>query len=376
MKRIPIYKQIREYILDQLHKQTWQANDQLPSENELSAQFNVSRITIKNALSSLVEEGLIYRIQGKGTFISENAGGEKPTYKPSSPATDTSTGRAHAPRLIGYLTSSLNYSFTTSLLSEVEATLAQQGYHLVFACSHQSQELEEKILRDFVNIGAEGIIVHPVEGETFNEEILRLTLSNFPLVVIDRYLRGVETNCVCSDNVQGGYEATKHLLELGHTHIGFISTQPLGTTSIEDRLMGYEKALSEWRIPMNMDLKLTQLKVYDPENEEAIKAFLHKQKNMTAVVAVNSTIGLQVLNSAAALGIQIPESMSVVMFDDPNPLKTQPTYMKQQAEEIAHEAVRLLLHSINNPTGKKKRVEYPTSLVIGDTTANGSETSQ
>lgn len=368
MKRIPSYKQIRDYILDQLKKQTWKGNDQLPSENELAAQFGVSRITIKNALSSLVHEGVIYRVQGKGTFISENAQGEKPLYKPPI-GENARVEQASRPKLIGYLTPNISNHFTMSLLNEIEGALNKEGYHMVFARTHQSQEVEEKKIRELVAMGVQGIIVYPVEEESFNEEILRLSLSNYPLVVIDRYLRGVDTNCVCSDNIQGGYEATKHLLDLGHTDIGFISTIPSGTTSIEDRLSGYEMALSEKRIPIDSRLKLTHLKVFDQDNAKNIRHFLHTMTSMTAVVTVNATIGQQVLAMAAELNMRVPDQLSVVIFDDLDRLRIQPTYMKQEAGMIAHEAVRLLLQHINSPAEKKRLIEFPTTLIVRDTTA-------
>lgn len=72
-KRIPIYLQIREYITEQIHLGSWKPGDTLPSENELARLFQGSRITVKQALKTLVEEGVVYRVQGKGSFVAEGA---------------------------------------------------------------------------------------------------------------------------------------------------------------------------------------------------------------------------------------------------------------------------------------------------------------
>jgi DNA-binding transcriptional regulator YhcF (GntR family) len=76
INRIPLYKQIYEYLLENIKSGTWHADKPIPSENELSRQFKVSRITIKQALDMLVEKGIVYRIQGRGTFISTDQSGE------------------------------------------------------------------------------------------------------------------------------------------------------------------------------------------------------------------------------------------------------------------------------------------------------------
>lgn len=66
----PLYKQISEYIRQKIEQKEWEIGHKIPTEHELCEQFNVSRITVVKALSRLVEEGLLVREQGKGTFVS------------------------------------------------------------------------------------------------------------------------------------------------------------------------------------------------------------------------------------------------------------------------------------------------------------------
>jgi len=69
---LPIYHQIRRYIKHAVLDRTFQANHQIPPENDLAKQFNVNRITIRQAISSLVDEGLLIRVRGKGTFVTQD----------------------------------------------------------------------------------------------------------------------------------------------------------------------------------------------------------------------------------------------------------------------------------------------------------------
>ena len=68
--RLPIYVQIRTYIYDRIKSGEWKPGDQIPSERDLSSQFGVSRVTIRQALANLEDEDLVRRAQGQGTFVS------------------------------------------------------------------------------------------------------------------------------------------------------------------------------------------------------------------------------------------------------------------------------------------------------------------
>ncbi len=135
----------------------------------------------------------------------------------------------------------LDNRFTANVVSGIESELSKNGYHLLFCKTHDSRELEKQKLKEMISLGVDGIVVYPVSDESYNEDILKLSLDRFPLVVVDRYLRGIETNCVCSDNLQGVYKATNHLIELGHRNIAYINSV-IQTTSLEDRLNGYHSA--------------------------------------------------------------------------------------------------------------------------------------
>ncbi|MBG0964935.1 GntR family transcriptional regulator [Bacillus sp. SRB1LM] len=68
---IPLYHQLIERLKDSIEKGHWTLGDKIPSENQLMEQFSVSRNTVKKAIEELVQEGILYRIQGKGTFVAK-----------------------------------------------------------------------------------------------------------------------------------------------------------------------------------------------------------------------------------------------------------------------------------------------------------------
>jgi GntR family transcriptional regulator len=68
---IPLYHQLMERIKESIEKENWKPGDKIPSENQLMDEYDVSRNTAKKAIEELVQEGILYRIQGKGTFVAK-----------------------------------------------------------------------------------------------------------------------------------------------------------------------------------------------------------------------------------------------------------------------------------------------------------------
>lgn len=374
-QRTPLYSQIRTYINDQIQQLNWKPGDQLPSENELAAQFNVSRITVKTALSELIEEGIIFRVQGKGTFVSTDPSGEPKIYESKLETNATQ-------KLVAFLIPRMSNTFTLKLLDGVEAELAKQGYRVVFCKTHDSQSLEKKILLEMIEMGVRGVIIYPVDGVSYNEEILRMKLNNYPFVVVDRYFRGIDTNSVCTDNFEGARMATDTLISLGHSRIGFLSSQSAGTTSIEDRLSGYERALADRNIPIEHRLRLADFDVEqlniiledgipDEKAVRDIQAFLQSNPDLTALFAINPAIGLTAIAAAKGIGLEIPNDLSIIFFDNyemSGVSAIPPTCIAQEEREIGHEAARLLLSIMENPDQEPRRILLPPKLILRKST--------
>lgn len=380
-KRIPLYLQIREYITDQIQNKVWLAGDRLPSENDLVTQFKVSRITVKNALSKLIEEGVIFRIQGKGSFVSPDVSGEPMIY-------EFKHGKNTKHQLVAFLIPRLSNTFTARLLDSIETELALNGYRVIFCKTHDSQELEKQILREMIQLDVKGIIIFPVEGESYSEEILRMNLNHFPFVVVDRYFRGIETNSVCTDNFEGARMATDMLISLGHRQIGFISNRFAGTTSIEDRLAGYERALADCGIAIEHRLRIVEFEaeqvntildegIPDEQTVLEIQDFISRNPDMTAIFALNPAFGLTTIKAIMGLNLRVPEDISVIFFDnyEMSTLSTiPPTYVGQEEREIGKEAVRLLVSVINDPRQDRRKILLPPRLIVRGSTAPRQET--
>ncbi|QTH41612.1 GntR family transcriptional regulator [Cohnella sp. LGH] len=354
-KRTPLSEQVRAYVLDQIRAGKWREGSRLPSENQLCKQFDVSRITIRGAMDKLVEDGIVYRIQGRGSFVSRAKEGGEPIRYAGRPAEN------RGPQFVAVLIPRLRGLLMTRLVEGIEKALEGSPCRIMLMTTGDSQKQEEEKLKEALAAGAKGIIVYPSDGQTYNEAMLRLSLDRYPIVVIDRYLRGVETNCVCSDHYAGAYEATEHLLRLGHRRIAFVTSPYSGTTSLEERLEGYRQALNDYGVMFDRG------RVIESVEPERLGAILNEQPDLTALFAANEEIGLIAMRMAEAYGRSVPQHLSVIFFDDYDHsqyARIPPTCVAQQGEEIGVQAGRRLLSLIGDPLQDRAMLRVPTKLIV------------
>lgn len=190
-----------------------------------------------------------------------------------------------------------------------------------------------------------------------------------PIVAVDPHVGGSKLPTVDSQNFEGAIEATRHLTVLGHRRIGFLAGRH-DLESARRREAGYREALAEAGIPF--DPGLVQVGAYtEATAEEPARRLLSLDDRPTAIFAANDLSAIQVLRTAAAYGLAVPDDLSVVGFDNiPGSALTEPplTTVDQSIQELGEEAVRILVDLIDGPVGRDEaaatHVTLPTKLVV------------
>ncbi|SFT15959.1 GntR family transcriptional regulator [Paenibacillus sp. BC26] len=384
--REPLYIQIQNYFKDLIITRKLVEDDKIPTEKDLMDQFEVSRITVVNALAELAKDGWIYRIPGRGSFIK----GIPETHIATSAIIEAAVPERTSYRAkIGLVFPFIGDYFAIRLLHGITEILEASKYSVVVMFTYNSKEMEKEVIRELKN-SVDGLIIFPVDAEVYNEEIIALKMQNYPFVLIDRHLPGVETNVVSSDSVQASILAVDHLWSLGHRNIAICSDSPLMTVSVEERIQGYNEALKQKGALINPALILTDFHVNasqgsvnslfttSSENqtilnqEHPLYRFI-KNRMATAYIALNCALGVHILSIAKQVGLRVPEDISIITFDNPSPLLEEfsvLTHIDQSEQEIGREAARLLLQVIDN-RGKQpsyKKIDLQPSLVIRKTT--------
>ena len=379
--------QLYREVLDILRQEITdgQYRDRFPAEKDLQTRFGVSATTVKTALAVLVQEQRIVRIPGRGTFVCD-----------LDKALDGDRSEAIAkvvePRsrgTIGIILPTLRGVIFTHVLFNILQQSAEYGWNPIIALSGSDKGRERELIREYRQTGIDGLLVWPAEGEQYNEELVQLYLSGFPIVLIDRWLPGFDMPCVRSDHRQGARMAAQHLRSLGHQCIALISLgseDPEHTQSVQQRQAGFiEECL------LSSDQPLTPLlwvRPYQADENIAIhvnwlEERLRDHPEVTAAIGVE-TYDVECLRRATVtLDYSIPDRLSVMGFDVGNVesdlqrgwvsyLGSQKwTWIDQCEEQVGRASVELLKECIGadrTPKGQSRSRVLTPIVHIGETT--------
>ena len=363
---LQIYKQLRDDIL--AHK--YFANKRLPTEKEICEKYFVSRITAKKALNQLAEENLIVRVKGKGSFVF-NAGAQG----------NQTTG---SQRILGVIMPDFDDAYGREIFFAIEKQCRKMGVKPMFSCSEGLQHLEAQALDDMITLGVLGILIMPTHGVYYSTKILQLVLEGFPVVLIDRDLRGIPSHFVGTDNVMAAEAACDYLIEAGHKKIGVYSPPYGKTSSLEDRMDGIRQSIQKNNLSSETFCFFSQILNTYPQHKshemftydkEAVKAHLAENPDITAAFAMEYNSAITIRAAAEELGLTVPSDLDIICFDSPSKdyhSHTPPfTHMRQKQEEIGETAVDLVLSlaegAVDNTTTK---IHLPAVLVQGRSTCD------
>lgn len=365
---IPLYQQILNEISTRVASGEWPAGTQLPTEATLELNLQVSRVTIRQALSAAVEEGLVVRLPGKGTFVSETG---------TSKTTNKSEG------FIGYVVPHLSSGFNVQILLGVESILKEQGYHLIFCNSEGDLAKEDQLLQNLETNRMAGYIIQPVYAEANDRGLIRLAEKGDRIVLIDRNIPGIKVDTVMSNHFEGGQQVVQHLIDQGYREIVYLAHEPIRLPSVAERLRGYQAAMTIAKLnsrppfvvggPIELGYLQDQNSPTVHENlaVEMIADLLRGPARPEAIVAMNDLVAMLVLEAAEQVGLHIPNNLSIVGFDNLDCAVTNDlTTVSQRPYEIGTEAARLLLQRIHGDKDANKQIQLPTQLIIRGSSLN------
>lgn len=356
-----LYERVYDYVLDEIRSQSLRPGDRVPSEKELAERFGVSRITSKRALAMLAEAGLVDRRRGKGSFVVEDAprlralrahGRTRPSRTPSLQSSSC----------LALVLPDASDAYGLALLCAIEERCAEYGYHLVVRRTRDSQPVEEQAIEALAGGVADGLIVFPVHGEFYNASLVRLVLDRSPLVLVDRYLPGIPACSVHTDNVAAAQALTGHLLDQGHRQIAFFSPPADKTSSIEERIRGFESALRERGLAPATGRYVTDLHSTLPGSatdrgaalvdRDRIRAFVAREPAVTGFVACEYSIAVmlrEVLEELGELG-EVGDAAGrrvIACFDSPEADAKEFVHIQQDQRTMGRLAVDLLISQLS-----------------------------
>ncbi len=347
----PLYMRIHTQLREKILAGEWSYGAMLPSEIVLGEIYGISRGTVRQVLTELEKEKMVSRERGRGTFICYS-GLKKNSINMGN----------HS---ISFIVPYVRDSYTASILLGLEREARLNNYAVVFSHFENDPEKQEQALRTALSQRVSGVVLYPVDSDTISPAIIELQESVFPLVLVDRYLRSLDTDYVTSDNFSGGLIATQHLLRLGHRQIAYLSWKE-GTTSFVHRQAGYRQALIEAGITPRSELEW-EVDGYPEIDHQALEAKLRAGGVPSAIFAANDQLAIAILRAARAIHFSIPEDLAVVGFDDLDisaHLEIPLTTVAQPAFEIGRTAWHLLSRKFVSRSNRTEKHVLPVQLII------------
>lgn len=279
-------------------------NDKIQSENELSEKYNLSRQTVRHAISVLENEGLVIRIKGSGTYVAENA------------ITDKKNRNT-----IVVITTYVDAYIFPQMIQHIESVLSKEGYNVQICFTYNRISREKTILESIIEKDdVAGVICEATKSHLPNPNIKYYKIlreNKIPVLFLNSYYENLEVSHVSINDVQAGKIATEYVIEKGHKRIGGIFKLDDGQGA--KRYYGFLEAMN------NAGLKVTGNDVVwfdtvDTEKDEYVEMLFERIRarlnSRTALVFYNDETALKLLGLFRDRGIQIPEDVSVIGIDD------------------------------------------------------------
>lgn len=237
--------------------------------------------------------------------------------------------------------------FFAELADAVEEAASASGYGLALCITRNKLEREALYLRWLDTRHLDGLIFatnRPDDGS-----LRKLMGERANIVLVDEDVPGADVPRVFVDNVEGGYQATRHLLDAGHKRIAHV-TGPEALFTVQERLEGYKRALAEAQV--RFDPKLVHFGSYDRAfGREIGTRLIASAKPPTALFATSDYIAVGVLDALRERALSVPDYMSIVGFDDmefANLLMPAITTVRQSAAELGRMSVALLVSMLTS----------------------------
>lgn len=353
----PLYLQIVDDIKSKIAAKEFKPGDQLGSHAELSSSYGVSLITVKKALATLVNEGIVFSRVGKGTYVAQH----------------TADTRQNGHLTIGLVIRDIRSPFFSRVMHSVENAAYELGYHVLISNSSGMAEKEEAQIARFREFGVNGMIIASLSHKYHATPTIRKMLQHkIPFVMVS-YIADDDVPFVGSDHEQGGYLATEYLMKQGYQRIGYINGE-LGNMVGELRRQGYERALKAHgrRVDKRLQFHLRMMgEKHDYQSGYEIgKKFRSLPVKPDAMFIYNDLSALGFEDAVVEQGLRVPDDVAIVGFDDIErgeyaaiPLST----VRQPSALIGKEAVSLLMKLMQGKKADIRRV-LNTTLVIREST--------
>jgi LacI family transcriptional regulator len=346
-----------------MNKRTVQTR--LVTLQDVAREAGVSKVTAARVLGS-------YGTASPGAKEKVLAAARALGYRPNELARSMTTGRS---RTIGVIVGDIENPYFGRAVRGISEVATAAGFDVILANSGEDVGKEQAAVRVLLGKRVDGLIVTPASmSETQHLESVQS--SGRPLVLLDRAVPGLKVDSVVTDDRAAAKAATQTLIEAGHRRIAYITAtnsdnpiyrgpHQISLTTVMDRIEGFLAAASEAGIEtpeQYIRLAATRLGA----SGKIIADLLSLPHRPTAILASDNVVGLEVFKAIRALGMSIPNDLSLIAFHDADwtSVTTPPiTVISQPVYNLGIESAQILIKRINGATEPPMQLALATTLI-------------
>lgn len=310
------------------------------SIKDIAKKANVSITTVSFILNGKAEQMRISQeMIAKVQKIITDLG-----FRPNQVARSLRTGNS---KTLGLIVEDISNPFFASIARLIEDKAYKHGYKIIYSSTENDIDKAKGLFKMFKSRQVDGYIIAPMPG--MEEDIKSLISNKIPVVLFDRNLSSLKTNCVLVNNVGGTYEATEYLIRKLKKKIAFV-TVDIKVDQMKDRYKGYQKALQDYqiRVMKRLCIHIPFANTIEQTNTQLIE-FFTMNKDIDAVLFSTNYLAIRGLFCFREMGKKLDDQFQVVAYDDHDVfcLHSPPiSVVDQPIEEIAENIIGLVLKDL------------------------------
>jgi len=325
--------------------------------SDIAKMLGVSESSVSRALNGT--PGISDALRAKILAFIDEVG-----YRPNTLAQSLSKGRLN---IIALILGDVRNPFYADLTFDIQRLLSESGYMVMLFNSEYDMTRELELIRLAEQFNFAGLILITAKESSTTARLQHLDM---PVVLVNRILPHFDGSSVLLDNFKAGYIAVMHLLELGHSKIGFISGHSVSSAS-NQRYEGYRQALSNFGLSFHEEhMYESDLKI--ETGYQIAKDFVSQPEKPSAMIIVNDLTAIGFMDGCKQHGLCIPQNLSIVSFDNirmSSLLGIELTTIDQHVDQMSEHAVALMLKQLSSETHRPERIVLDPTLIVRKTTA-------
>ena len=272
--------------------------------------------------------------------------------------------RSNQTKIIGVILEDITNLFFAEVMKGMEAAARKYGYQLLLMNTGIDPKKQREAIQTLLERRVEGILITPTEDGL--SDFQRLSRINVPVVLVGRHIERLQLDEIHSDEVKGGYLATKHLLSRGRKKILLINSVPENSAA-RMREEGYRKALREANVHLSEDYIIVSSEPNMEAGYDAVMKAIEKKLVFDGIFCYNDMFAFGAMRALEELGKRVPQDVAVVGYDDvafASYYRPALTTIRINKFGMGFEAFKLLLQRLSGRRKKPKRVVMDVELIV------------